>query len=72
MWAAWGKHLRRPGQYGFAVRSVDTVPFNYPERTSVDVMCGDVRDPTQVELAMRGVSCVVLADCAPAQGSRLA
>lgn len=49
---------------GFAVRTLDTASFNYPECTSVDVMQGDVRDAIRVDHAMRGVKCVVHAAAA--------
>ncbi len=49
---------------GYAVRSLDIAPFDYPERTSVDVRMGDVRDPETVARAMRGVVFVVHAAAA--------
>ena len=51
---------------GFAVRILDTAPFDCPERASVDVMYGDIRDPRRLERAMSGVSYVVHAAAAPA------
>jgi nucleoside-diphosphate-sugar epimerase len=49
---------------GYAVRSLDIAPFEYPERTSVDAILGDVRDLAAVTQAMQGVSCVVHAAAA--------
>jgi nucleoside-diphosphate-sugar epimerase len=44
---------------GYAVRSMDIAPFDYPERTAVEVHQTDIRDPASVELAMAGVHDVV-------------
>ena len=44
---------------GAAVRSIDIAPFDYPERSAVDVMQADIRDTDAVEAAMRGVTHVV-------------
>ena len=53
---------------GYAVRSLDTAPFKHPERGSIDVMRGDIRDAVLVGHAMRGVAGVVhTASAAPAQ-----
>jgi len=49
---------------GYAVRSLDIAPFDYPERTAVDAIRGDVRDPAAVARAMQGVSSVVHAAAA--------
>src|SRR5579884_1018100 len=49
---------------GYAVRSLDIAPFDYPERTSVDVVTGDVRDPQMVARAMQGATYVVHAAAA--------
>ena len=49
---------------GYAVRSLDIAPFEYPERTSVDAILGDVRDLAAVTQAMQGVSGVVHAAAA--------
>jgi nucleoside-diphosphate-sugar epimerase len=49
---------------GYAVRSLDIAPFDYPERGSVDAVLGDVRDPDAVARSMRGVSFVVHAAAA--------
>jgi nucleoside-diphosphate-sugar epimerase len=49
---------------GYAVRSLDIAPFDYPERTLVDVVRGDVRSPPTMARAMRDVSFVVHAAAA--------
>jgi nucleoside-diphosphate-sugar epimerase len=49
---------------GYAVRSLDIAPFDYPERASVDVVTGDVRDPHMVARAMQGATFVVHAAAA--------
>jgi len=55
---------------GYAVRSLDSAPFQHPERTSVDVMQSDIRDPVAVAHAMRGVSAVIhAAAAAPASSA---
>ena len=47
-----------------AVRSLDIAPFEYPERSRVEVIDGDVRDRPAVERAMSGVDVVVHAAAA--------
>jgi nucleoside-diphosphate-sugar epimerase len=49
---------------GYAVRSLDIAPFDYPERTTVDVVKGDIRDSVAVIRAMKGVCFVVHAAAA--------
>jgi nucleoside-diphosphate-sugar epimerase len=49
---------------GYAVRSLDIAPFDYPERAAVDAIRGDVCDPAAVARAMQGVSSVVHAAAA--------
>ena len=49
---------------GESVRSLDIAPFNYPERSRVEVIDGDIRDPAAVELAMRNTQIVVHAAAA--------
>jgi len=44
---------------GHRVRSMDIAPFEYPERTVVDVMQADIRDSAAVARAMAGVDIVV-------------
>jgi nucleoside-diphosphate-sugar epimerase len=44
---------------GHRVRSLDIAPFDYPERGTVEVMQGDIRDPATVEGAMTGMDLVV-------------
>ena len=44
---------------GFAVRSLDTAPFDYPERDAVEAVLGDIRDRNTVDRAMRDVGVVV-------------
>jgi nucleoside-diphosphate-sugar epimerase len=41
------------------VRSLDIAPFDYPERTAVDAITGDIRDPSAVNRVMQGVEIVV-------------
>jgi nucleoside-diphosphate-sugar epimerase len=55
---------------GYAVRSLDSAPCEHPERDSIDVMLGDIRDPVLVGHAMRGVTGVVhAASAAPTQSA---
>jgi len=44
---------------GATVRSIDIVPFAYPERSAVEVIDGDIRDETAVSHAMRNIDVVV-------------
>jgi nucleoside-diphosphate-sugar epimerase len=44
---------------GFAVRSLDIAPFDYPEREQVDVRQGDIRDLRVVNDAMADIDVVV-------------
>lgn len=44
---------------GHFVRSLDIAPFDYPERSTVDAMEGDIRDPAAVVRAMADVDTVV-------------
>jgi len=44
---------------GHRVRSLDIVPFDYPERDRIDAVLGDIRDADTVERAMAGVDKVV-------------
>jgi nucleoside-diphosphate-sugar epimerase len=44
---------------GQKVRSLDIAPFDYPERSTVEVIVGDVRDRDTVERAMADVKFVV-------------
>ena len=46
------------------VRTLDIAPFTYPERDRVEVIDGDVRDPTAVAHAMREADVVVHAAAA--------
>lgn len=41
------------------IRTLDLVPFDYPEKDEVDWIQGDVRDPETVKRAMEGVTWVV-------------
>jgi len=54
----------------YAVRSLDTAPFYYPERGRIDVVQGDIRDQGALERAMRGVDVVVHAAAALPLSSR--
>lgn len=49
---------------GAQVRTLDIAPFAYPERSAVDVVEGDVRDPSAVARALRDVEVVVHAAAA--------
>lgn len=49
---------------GYAIRSLDIAPFEYPERSLVDAILGDVRDRAAVRQAMQGVGYVVHAAAA--------
>ena len=44
---------------GLALRSLDIVAFDYPERGRIDAIVGDIRDAGTVERAMQGVHTVV-------------
>lgn len=46
-------------QRGWAVRSLDIAPFDYPENPRVDSFLGDIRDARAVEKAMAGMTVVV-------------
>lgn len=41
------------------IRSIDLVPFDYPERERIRPLVGDIRDPKAVAEMMQGVDCVV-------------
>lgn len=49
---------------GYAVRTLDIAPFDYPERGQVDAILGDVRDRAAVDAAVRGMDVVVHAAAA--------
>lgn len=51
--------VRRLLEDGWAVRSLDIAPFDYPERTRIEAILGDIRDAAAVDRAMRDVDCVV-------------
>jgi nucleoside-diphosphate-sugar epimerase len=44
---------------GYAVRSLDIAPFDYPEQTRIEVHTGDIRDQSAVMRAMEGVDFVI-------------
>ena len=44
---------------GHSVRTIDIAPFDYPERSRVDVIDGDIRDARAAERAMTGIEIVV-------------
>lgn len=46
-------------QRGCRVRSLDIAPFTYPERSHIEVIDGDIRNPQTVDQAMAGVNVVV-------------
>lgn len=49
---------------GSAVRTLDIAPFDYPERARIDVVDGDIRDPSAVGRAVRDIDVVVHAAAA--------
>jgi nucleoside-diphosphate-sugar epimerase len=49
---------------GYAIRTLDIAPFDYPEQASVDVVTGDVRNPVTVGRAVQGATFVVHAAAA--------
>jgi nucleoside-diphosphate-sugar epimerase len=49
---------------GYRVRCLDIAPFDYPERTLVEAIIGDIRHPAAVARAMQGVDFVVHAAAA--------
>ena len=49
---------------GHKVRTLDIAPFDYPERSTVEAIVGDIRDRDTVERAMAGVEIVVHAAAA--------
>lgn len=49
---------------GARVRSLDIVPFDYPERNRVDAITGDIRDKAAVDRAMAGADIVIHAAAA--------
>jgi nucleoside-diphosphate-sugar epimerase len=55
---------------GFAVRSLDIAPFDYPERDAVEAVLGDIRDRDTVDRVMQEVDLVVHAAAALPLSSR--
>ncbi|MDR2849991.1 MAG: NAD-dependent epimerase/dehydratase family protein [Verrucomicrobiota bacterium] len=51
------RHLRSKGVTD--IRSIDLVPFDYPEKGEVDAVVGDIRDVPALKKAMAGVTWVV-------------
>ena len=49
---------------GESARSLDIAAFQYPERSRVEVIDGDIRDPAAVERAMSGIDILVHAAAA--------
>ncbi len=41
------------------IRSLDLVPFDYPERGQIEAVLGDIRDPAMVARCMQGVTWVI-------------
>ncbi|HVL59447.1 MAG TPA: NAD-dependent epimerase/dehydratase family protein [Burkholderiaceae bacterium] len=56
--------IRHLLQLGYRIRSLDIAPFDYPERTRIDAVLGDIRDTAAVRAAMQGVDTVVHAAAA--------
>lgn len=50
--------------HGHRVRSLDIAPFDYPERSAIEAIVGDVRDREAVERAMEDAEIVVHAAAA--------
>ncbi len=46
-------------QSGHQIRSLDIAPFDYPEKSQVDAIDGDIRDPGTVDRAISGADVVV-------------
>lgn len=44
---------------GHKVTSLDIVPFDYPERSQITEITGDIRDRTAVDRAMQGINIVI-------------
>ncbi|MDO8430341.1 MAG: NAD(P)-dependent oxidoreductase [bacterium] len=44
---------------GQRVRSLDAIPFDYPEKDKIEWLAGDVRDKAAVDKAMKGIDIVV-------------
>lgn len=51
------RHLRAKGITD--IRSIDLVPFDYPERGEVDALVGDIRDVAALKKVMEGVTWVI-------------
>ncbi|MEI7901085.1 MAG: NAD-dependent epimerase/dehydratase family protein [bacterium] len=51
------RHLRRQGVAD--IRSIDLVPFDYPEKGQIDAVVGDIRDAEAVKRVMEGVTWVI-------------
>ena len=51
------RYLRKMGVRD--IRSLDLLPFDYPERDEVEWVVGDVRDPEAVKKVMQGVTWVI-------------
>lgn len=49
---------------GYAVRTLDIAPFDYPERGRVDAIVGDIRDRAAMDAAARGMGIIVHAAAA--------
>ena len=47
---------------GHFVRTLDIAPFDYPERSRIDVIDGDIRDAPTVARAMRGIEIGTIPD----------
>lgn len=45
--------------HGLRLRSIDLLPFDYPEAHRIEAIVGDIRDPRDVKRAIAGVSAVV-------------
>ncbi len=44
---------------GHKVRSLDKVPFDYPEKDQIEIVTGDIRDEKVVDKAMEGIGVVI-------------
>ncbi len=44
---------------GYAVRSIDLLPFDYPEADKIEHLVGDIRDRDQLKSSMKGIDLIV-------------
>ena len=44
---------------GYSVRSIDLLPFDYPEKKDIEAVIGDIRDKEKVAEVMKGIDLVI-------------